>query len=252
MRLVSRKTAVLLWTADFCCLCTVVLYPVSTGLTRTAGAALAGLLAAGLLLLCWGSRILRFTLLSLYALLAAFVALPGQDDYDRNALREEVVLALQRYEGIPYLLGGENPLGIDCSGLVRRGAMDGLFLQGVQTLNPLLVRKAFVLWWRDFSAEAMESGARGAAKKITEEKSLALVNEKNLHPGDFAITRGGGQALAYLGDHFWIESDPGERKVIRLNSRTSKSHWFQQPVSILRWRFLEAPYRAKSRGRALH
>ena len=245
MRLFSRQFAYLLWIADLCGLGIVLFYPVSTGLTRAACAALTGFLAAWLLLLWWPHRFLRWTLLGLYLALAAFVALPGRADYDRAALREEVVQALQRYDGVPYVWGGENFVGIDCSGLLRRGVIDGTFLHGVRTLNPLLVRKAFALWWRDLSARDMEAGALGAAKKILEEKSLALLNDKNLHPGDFAIPRGGMHALAYLGDHLWIEADPGERRVISLNARTTTNAWFQQPVSILRWRFLEAPYRTR-------
>ena len=141
-------------------------------------------------------------------------------------------------------------MGIDCSGLVRRGMIDGTFLYGVRTLNPYLLRQAIRLWWRDVSARDMEAGARGNAKKITEEKALALVNDKNLHPGDFAVTSDGLHALAYLGDHVWIEADPGEMKVLRVNPRTTKSDWFRQPVSILRWRLLETPYRAGSRAHA--
>ncbi len=244
MRLFSRRFAFLLWIADACCFAVVLFYPVSLGLTRACGVALAGLLAAGLLLLWWRHRFLRWMMLVLFATVAMFAVLPGRTDYDRAGLREEVVQALQRYEETPYVWGGENFLGIDCSGLVRRGAIDGMFLYGVRTLNPLLVRKSFTLWWRDLSAQDMETGARGAAKKITEEKSLALLNDKNLHPGDFAVTRGGAHALVFLGGHFWIEADPGERKVISLDARKTKNGWFQQPVSILRWRFLETPYRA--------
>ena len=245
-RLFSRRSALLLWIAALCFLAADILYPVSLGLTRGIGVALAGLLALGLLGLWWRYRFLRWTLLALYTAISVFLALPGRADYDRAALRQEVAQALQRYEGVRYVWGGENFLGIDCSGLVRRGTIDGAFLHGLHTLNPLLLRKAVHLWWRDVSARDMEAGAFGAAKKITEEKSLALLNDKNLHPGDFAITRGGIHALAYLGDHVWIEADPGEMKVLRLNTRTAKSEWFRQPVSILRWRLLETPYRGRS------
>ena len=203
-----------------------------------------GLLATGLLMLWWRYRLLRWTLLGLYGIAGAFLALPGHGDYDRPALRQEVARALQRYEGVRYIWGGENALGIDCSGLVRRGTIDGTFLYGIRTLNPLLARKALALWWNDVSAQEMGAGARHEARKITEEKTLALLDDKNLHPGDFAITRDGIHALAYLGDHVWIEADPAERKVIRLNARNAKSAWVQVPVSLLRWRFLDPPHRA--------
>ncbi|MEI6561779.1 MAG: NlpC/P60 family protein [Verrucomicrobiota bacterium] len=243
MRLFSRKSAIQLWAAGVCFLAALVLYPLSLGWIRATGAALMGLLAAGLLGLCWPYRFLRWTLLGVYIALALFAALPGSTDYDRAALRQEVAQALQRYEGVRYVWGGEGCWGIDCSGLVRRGMIDGTFLYGARTLNPYLLRQAIRLWWHDVSAQDMQLGARGNAKKITEEKSLALLNDKNLHPGDFAITSNGVHALAYLGDHVWIEADPGEMKVLQVNARTAKNDWLRVPVSILRWRLLEAPYR---------
>ena len=126
---------------------------------------------------------------------------------------------------------------------MRRGVIDGTFLYGVRTFNPWLIRKAIVFWWNDLSAQEMGLGARGTAKKIMEEKSLAILNDKNLHPGDFAITNNGVHALAYVGDHIWLEADPSERKVIRVNARETKNVWFQEPISILRWRFMDAPLR---------
>ena len=250
MRLFSRQSAIQLWAAGACLLAALILYPVSLGWTRALGAVLAGLLAAGLLALWWRYRFLRWPLVGLYIALALLAALPGRADYDRGALRQEVAQALLRYEGVRYVPGGEGCFGLDSSGLIRRGMIDGTFLYGARTLNPALLRKAIHLWWRDVSAREMEAGARGEAKKITEAKSLAALDEKNLHPGDFAITRGGVHALAYLGDHVWIAADPGERRVIRANARTVKSEGFRQPVSLLRWRLLETPYRAGSRAHA--
>ena len=242
----TRRTLVLLWIAGAFFLAAIILYPVSNGLTRAAGVALSGVLTLDLLMLWWRYRLLRWPLLALYLAVSVFVTLPGRKQYDRLALRQEIVRALQRYEGVRYVWGGENFLGIDCSGLVRRGTIDGTFRYGLRTLNPLLVRKAAVLWWHDVSAQEMGAGARGVAKKVTEEKSIVLMDDKNLHPGDFAITRGGIHALAYLGDHIWLEADPSEMKVIRVNALTTKNSWFQQPISILRWQFLEIQHPIKT------
>ena len=100
MRLFSRKSAIQLWAAGACFLAALILYPVSLGWTRTAGAALTGLLAAGLLGLWWPYRFLRWTLPGLYLALALVAVWPGHANYDRAALRQEVAQALQRYEGV--------------------------------------------------------------------------------------------------------------------------------------------------------
>lgn len=252
MRLFSRQSAILLWIAGLCWLLGVMLYPVSIGLTRAMGVALSAVLIVGLLLLWWRYRVLRWTLLGLCIAVALFSALPGRADYDRPALRQEVVHALQRYEGVRYVGGGENFLGIDCSGLVRRGTIEGTFVYGIRTLNPLLVREAALLWWRDMSARDMALGAGRKARKVAEEKSIATLNDKIVHPGDFAITSNGIHALAYLGDHVWLEADPGERKVIRFDARTAKNNWVRTPISVLRWRLLDLPQRTAKTPSAIN
>ena len=223
------------------CLAGIGAFPLSTGATRLTGAILAGVLAAGLLARGWRHRFLRWVLLIVYLAAGIFVFLPGRTGYDRIALRYETAHAAGRYEGARYVWGGENYLGIDCSGLVRRGAIDALFISGVRTVNPLLVRKAAELWWHDLSAQELGHGAGGRAQKLVEIKAIAGMDDSKLHPGDFAITQSGSHALAYLGDHQWVEADPGEGRVIRINGRSTTNPWFHQPVSIMRWRFLDLP-----------
>ncbi|MEI8235490.1 MAG: hypothetical protein WCH57_12515 [Verrucomicrobiota bacterium] len=242
-RLFSRRNAWLLGAVGFCWLLAVALYPVSNELTRAAGAGLAGAMTLALLGLAWPRRWARWTLLGLYSAAACFVALPGRTTYDRPALRREIARAATRYEGVRYVRGGENFLGIDCSGLVRRATVDGMFSYGVRTLNPWLVRRAAAFWWNGRSAREMGAGAGGTAHKVAETKSLRLWNDKNLHPGDFAITAGGVHALLYLGEHIWLEADPAAMKVVRLRTERDRNPWLETPVSVLRWRFLELPAR---------
>jgi hypothetical protein len=224
-------------------LAAVILYPVSNDAIRTTGAVLAGLLIIGTLAVAWRYRFLRWALLAIYGIAAGFSALPGRADYDRVALRREIARSLQRYEGVKFRPGGENFWGIDAAGLIRRGTIDGTLLFGIRTFNPLLARKAVALWWRDRSARELGVGAGKAARKVIEEKSLLILNDKNLHPGDFAVTQNAAHALAYLGDHVWLEADPTEGKVIRVNTASPRNPWMNQPVSVLRWRFLEPPFR---------
>jgi len=239
---VTRRNAVLAWWVALLWFAAINLYPVSSGLTRSAGVLLAGLLAIGLLGLWWRYRFLRWSLLVLYTAVGIFAVLPGRSGYDREALRLETTRALQRYRGGGYYWGGEGFLGIDCSGLVRRGAIDAMALYGIRTANPLLVRKAIALWWHDMSAEELGRGASGLAEKEVAIKAIAGTDESklHLHPGDFAISENGTHALAYLGNRQWIEADPTEGRVIELNASSGKQNpWFHQGMVILRWRHLE-------------
>ncbi len=241
--LCTRRIAILLWIGAAGALAALVLVPVSNGVTRLGGAILAGSLCAGLLGLWWRYPFLRWSLLALYAAAGGFWALPGRTLYDRDPARDATARALRRYEGVRYHLGGESRFGIDCSGLIRRGAIEGAFREGLRTRNPWLVRKAVRLWWHDLSAREMGLGARRQARRLVQAKAIKGFDDSLLRPGDFAITEGGVHALAYLGDHLWIEADPSEGKVIVVDSRTTSNPWFQGPVSILRWRFLQAPRR---------
>ena len=229
----------LLWLLGLLCLAGLVAYPLSTGFTRLAEVILVCILAAGLLALCWKRPYLRWSLVAFYFVCAVFASMPGHTDYDRVALRQETARALQRYEGSRYYWGGEGFLGIDCSGLVRRGIIDGLFLHGMRHLNPWMVRRAAFIWWNDYSALELGSGAKGRTRLLKEAKTIKGMDESRMDPGDFAITQGGVHALAFLGDHLWIEADPGMGKVIKVNARATDNPWFQQPVGIHRWRLLD-------------
>ena len=237
----TRRNAILGWVFGLLCFVGILLFPLSSGFTRLAGAILAAELPLGLLLLGWHFLYFRWTLIALLAAASLFMVLPGRLGYDRLALRQETVHALVRYEGARYSWGGENRFGIDCSGLVRRGAIAALFLQGLRTVNPVLVRKAVAIWWHDTSARELGAGAGGKAERLYEVKAIAGMDDSRLHPGDFAIIQNGIHALAYLGDHLWLEADPGENKVVRVNPRTTESHWFHTPVLLVRWRHLEIP-----------
>ena len=233
--------------AGLCGLAAVFLYPTGNALIRATEAGLAGLLALGLLGLWWHHRLLRWTLLGLSAAAAVFLAFPGRSDYDRMALRREVAHALARHEGVRYWNGGENFLGMGPFGLARRGAIDALFVHGLRTGNPLLVRKAFAFWWSGGTETA--AVACGIARKVTGDKPLSALNPKNLHPGDVAVTADGLHVLVLLGEDAWLEADPAGRKVLRHDFRKPKSPWMQTPVTILRWRCLELRTERGNRGR---
>ena len=61
--------------------------------------------------------------------------------FPRKTLRQKYVDSLVRYEGTKYVWDGENRLGIDCSGLVRKGLIDAAVRAGISTWNPRLIRR---------------------------------------------------------------------------------------------------------------
>ena len=157
---------------------------------------------------------------------------------DPTQLRARYLSSLVAYQGTPYVWGGENARGIDCSGLIRRAMMDALFSQSWHDHNPALLREAVSIWWNDCSASAMKSGYNGHIVPLATTKSLNALATTQLRSGDLAITQSGVHVLAFVGGKTWIQADPnlvnGGDKVIRTTA-PSKSGWFNQPMQICRW-----------------
>ena len=114
--------------------------------------------------------------------------------------------------------GGENHLGVDCSGLLRTAMVEAHALEAVRTFNPALLRQAIWLWWNDASANEIGKGYSGLTKTIGPVMRLADA-AVHMAPGDFAVTADGVHVLAYLGNKEWIEADPFVKRVIRSGRR---------------------------------
>lgn len=214
------------------------LYPVSFGVTR---AALVGAVVCFVALSFVLARRRKLVWVPMAVLLVSgvvFVLLPGRP-VDEGKLRGVYVGALQRYEGARYLWGGENRLGIDCSGLVRQGYVDAHVMAGLKTLNPALVRRGAAMWWHDCSAMALRDGYRDSTRRLFEAESVRLADHARLKPGDLAVTADGSHVMAYLGDERWIEADPGLAEVVVL-SLNDANPWLDRPVVIMRWTGFEA------------
>lgn len=179
----------------------------------------------------------RVAVASIILLCVAFVSLPGRS-IDVNGLRERYVDCVARYEGVRYCWGGESFLGIDCSGLVRRGMIDACLLEGISQFNPALVRHALFLWWNDCSAKALGNHYRGLTQKINRYEALNEISDAQLKKGDMAVTFDGAHVLVYSGNGRWVEADPIPRKVVEVKV-PSDLCWFNVPVNIVRWKLLE-------------
>ncbi|RYG73067.1 hypothetical protein EON80_03575 [bacterium] len=170
-------------------------------------------------------------------LIAAWPAQP----VDSGQLRKQYVRSMRAYRETPYVWGGENGRGIDCSGLMRRGMIDALLAEGWADRNPALWREAGVIWWKDCSAREMKNGFSGRIEPVFEVRSLNTLSDQRLQMGDLAVTKSGVHVLAYVGDGTWIQADPnlanGGNKVIETKA-PSKNGWFGQRVVICRWKDL--------------
>ncbi|BCM92561.1 hypothetical protein IAD21_04443 [Abditibacteriota bacterium] len=160
---------------------------------------------------------------------------------DSSQLRAHYLAALVAYQGTPYVWGGENGRGLDCSGLMRRAMIDALISQGWHDHNPALWREATSVWWHDCSASAMKSGYNGYIEPLFPAKNLNALDTTRLRGGDLAITQSGVHVLAFVGGKTWIQADPnlanGGDKVIQTTAPT-KNGWFTQRVQICRWKNL--------------
>jgi NlpC/P60 family len=209
------------------------LYPINNSVTRTGLlAALAGIWV-GLICLFWSKKIVRISALTITGILALLFLLPGRN-IEVEKLRETYVQSLKIYEGTRYVWGGENRLGIDCSGLVRKGLIVANYRAGLATLNPALLREGLSLWWHDCSAKALGEDYRGRTRRLFSANSINEFDASKILPGDIAVTSNGVHTLAYLGDLTWIEADPHEQRVIQVHVPT-KNAWFSEPVNLVRW-----------------
>jgi hypothetical protein len=220
------------------------LYPVGTKATRLIGLASFAFLWLGLAVFFWKYRWLRWIVPAVTVAVGIFLVLPGRPA-SQESLREKYVGCLKRYEGVLYVWGGENAVGIDCSGLIRRGLMDALFLEGMKTFNPGLVRESIALWWFDTTARVLGE-ATGPTTAVTElpklspePPSINLLDHSKIQPGDLAVTTSGIHVLAYLGDQIWIEADPGVGRVVTAKAPSRDNPWLSAPVNIVRWKLLQ-------------
>ena len=103
---------------------------------------------------------------------------------------DDVVAAAKKYLGVPYVFGGEDSTGMDCSGLVQRVYADlGIDLPRV---------------------------VPDQAKVGTEVGSLAQAQ-----PGDLIVAKGSGHILIYAGDNKVIHAPrPGTTVTLVENWRT--------------------------------
>jgi hypothetical protein len=234
----SARLFLLLWLLAVALLVALVLNPVSNRLTRAGGLIAVFIVWRGVVALAWPLRRLRLALLGLTGLCAVLLLLPARD-VPAAELRSEYATALRRYDGVAYHWGGENSRGIDCSGLVRRGLIDALFLRGVRTADGGRVRQALSLWWNDTSANALGSGHASLTTPLFDTPSVNALDQSQILPGDLAVTTSGVHIMIYLGGNQWMEADPGAGRVLTVSVPAADNGWFKTEMRLVRWRMLD-------------
>ncbi|HWC60686.1 MAG TPA: NlpC/P60 family protein [Verrucomicrobiae bacterium] len=236
---IPSRLAWLLWIAALVLYVADWLYPMSDGITRSLGILLLAVVWLGLAALMRKRRVALGAWACITLFIAAFMALPGRSALNTDAMRASDTAALRRYTGASYVWGGESPKGIDCSGLIRRGMVDGIFLRGVRTLDPGLVRWSIRLWWHDCTARDLGNGDGGMTSHLFDTPSINALDSSKLLPGDIAVTASGIHVMAYLGGDEWIEADPGPGRVITVTTPAEKNEWFRGPMKIMRWNIFQ-------------
>jgi cell wall-associated NlpC family hydrolase len=191
----------------------------------------------GLLYLTRQRRILRYVLLLLSLIAVAAMIFPGAK-INREELRTIYVDRLKTYNNTRYVYGGENHLGIDCSGLVRAAMFRALQIYGTKEHDSNALRSSLRLWWADSNAIDLGKGKTGDTIAIGSGEYSKLSEHDQILPGDLAVTESGSHVLAYLGDETWIEAEPnvGGTHIFKLSGQFASLA--QEQVKFVRWRWL--------------
>ncbi len=237
----SRRLTLFVWLLIPAAALALYFNPLSNRFTKICTLLVVLMVWRGLLALTWRRGGLRWAVPGLTVAAGVFLLLPGRAQENGEALRGSYVRSLEQYEGSLYYWGGESRRGIDCSGLIRCGMMNGLAKTGLRTADPGLIRRALSLWWNDVSARDLGKEQAGLTKLLFQARSINEADHSRLLPGDIAVTTNGVHILAYLGEGRWIQASPGAGKVVISRVPVENDAWFQQPVNLLRWTVLAEP-----------
>jgi len=222
------------WISLLVIVITMLIFPIGIGILRL------GIIFGFILLwsigigLFWEKIYLRVIFLSIAMLVAIITIIPGHNANPKQ-LQEEYIHSLLGYENVRYIWGGENKLGIDCSGLVREGFVSANIKVGIKTLNPRLIRRAFFVWWYDCSADALGKNYKEMTTLVLKANSMDELDYSNIKPGDIIVAAKGFHTFAYIGDKVWLEANPDNGKTLKKSSEVKAKEWKGVPLKIVLW-----------------
>lgn len=230
----KQKVFIIAWISLLVIVVTMVILPVSIGITRLGIVFGFILLWSSGIYLFWRRIYLRILFLIISLVVFLIIIIPGHNANSKQ-LQDEYVHSLLGYENVRYIWGGENKIGIDCSGLVREGFINANIKVGVKTLNPKLIRRAFFIWWYDCAADALGNSYRQMATLVLKAKSMDELDYNNIRLGDIIVAEKGFHTFVYIGNNTWIEANPDKGNTVTVSSEEKGKDWNGIPIRLLRW-----------------
>ena len=211
-------------------------FPINLKIINIAIILLTSFIIIYVLFLTWKIIYLRYGIVAVTLIILIILFLVPGNSVNYETLRKEYVNSLINYDGTKYLAGGENYIGIDCSGLVRKGLIDAYIKISITNFSPQCLKKALYLRYFDASAAELLNGYHGYTQTILKGVSLNILDYSKIKAGDFMVTEDGSHTMAYVGNYNWIHANPISGKVVI--EKTPGTNWFIVNCVILRWKDL--------------
>jgi hypothetical protein len=131
---------------------------------------------------------------------------------------------VQSYENVPFVWGGENSFGLDCSGLIRQSLLKTY-------LSQYRIGSAFQIWFIDCPAKHLSTKYSNILREYKKAVLIKNVTNLNIPLGTLAVTTTGNHVLAYVGNNSWAQASPDDMKVT-IKNYSENDPWFLKKVNM--------------------
>ncbi|HCC07619.1 MAG TPA: hypothetical protein DEP72_05610 [Clostridiales bacterium] len=147
---------------------------------------------------------------------------------------------LKDYENTKYMSGGENGIGIDSSGLVRRPMIDTFIEMGLLTKNMQYIRVALRIWLDDYAISDIYNNYKDMYIDIQKFSSISEITDKTIKSGDILIYDNCSQVYIYLGNNEWIEVNANDKKTIIVSAIPALCIVQEISGKVVRWKVIDS------------